>query len=282
MNPIVKLALAEDLGQRGDVTTNIFVPARARLRGAVVSRQAGVICGTELARDVFRALDPGCRVAILVGDGRRIRPGQKVMKVSGGRGLLSAERAALNFLQHLSGIATLTALFVAQVRGTKAKIYDTRKTLPGWRALEKYAVLCGGGRNHRMGLYDAAMLKDNHWAAGEDVEAGVRALRRLYPGLPLIIEADTLAQAERALKLGADVILLDNMSRTSLERAIRLIRKAKPKTQIEISGGVNLKTVRGLARLGPDRISIGRLTHSAPALDLGLDLDFNPNCKPRE
>jgi nicotinate-nucleotide pyrophosphorylase (carboxylating) len=274
MNPLVKAALAEDLGRLGDVTTTLFVPTGARLKGRVVSRQTGVICGTKLARDVFRAVDPGCRVTINVPDGRPVRPGQQVMEVYGGRGLLTAERTALNFLQHLCGVATLTARFVAKARGTRARIYDTRKTLPGWRALEKYAVRCGGGVNHRMGLHDAVMLKDNHWAAGGDVAAGVRALRRRHPGMPLIIEADTLSQAKRALELEADVILLDNMGRSSLKRAIALIRRTRPKTQIEISGGVSLETARGLARLGPDRISIGRLTHSAPALDLGLDLDF--------
>ena len=269
---LIRLALREDLGRRGDVTTALFVPPQTRLRGRVAARQPGVVCGTKIARQVFRACDPGCRVRILVPDGGRVRAGQAVMEVSGGRGLLTAERTALNFLQHLSGVATATAAYAAAVQGTRAAILDTRKTLPGWRALEKYAVRCGGGRNHRMGLYDAAMVKDNHWLKAADLSRAVAALRKRRPRLPLVMEADRLDQVQRALELGADIILLDNMARPSLRRAIRLIRQASPRTQIEVSGMVDLKSVRGLALLGPDRISIGRITHSAPALDLGLDL----------
>jgi len=269
---LIREALREDLGSRGDVTTELFVPPRARLRGFVRARQAGVICGTLIAARVLRACDPRCRVRVLVRDGGRIRPGQTVLAVSGGRGLLSAERTALNFLQRLSGIATATAAYVAAVRGTRAAILDTRKTLPGWRALEKYAVRCGGGRNHRMGLYDAVMVKDNHWLRATDFASAVRELRRRHPRLPLIMEADDLRQVRRSIELGTDVILLDNMPWARLRQAIRLVRKASPKTLIEVSGGVRLKDIRRLARLGPDRISVGRITHSAPALDLGLDL----------
>jgi nicotinate-nucleotide pyrophosphorylase (carboxylating) len=269
---LVREALREDLGARGDVTTRLFVPPSARFQGRVVARQAGVICGTAMARQAFRACDPGCRIRILVKDGDRVRAGQAVMEISGSRGVLTAERTALNFLQHLCGIATLTAAYAAAVRGTRAAILDTRKTLPGWRALEKYAVRCGGGRNHRMGLYDAVMVKDNHCLRSADFSRAVHELRRQYPRLPLIMEADQLDQVRRALELGADVILLDNMMITRLRQAIRLIRRTSSKTQIEISGGVELKMVRRLARLGPDRISIGRITHSAPSLDLGLDL----------
>ena len=269
---LIREALREDLGTRGDVTTRLFVPSRIRLRGFVRARQAGVICGTRLAAQVFRACAPGCRVRVLVRDGGKASPGQAVLAVSGGRGILTAERTALNFLQRLSGIATLTAAYVAATRGTKAAILDTSKTLPGWRALEKYAVRCGGGRNHRLGLYDAVMIKDNHWLRPEIFGAAVRKLRRRLPRLPLIMEADDLRQVRRALALAADIILLDNMPRPLLRRTIRLIRGASPKTRIEISGGVSLPEVRALARLGPDRISVGRITHSAPALDLGLDL----------
>jgi len=171
----------------------------------------------------------------------------------------------------MSGVATLTQTYVDRVRGTRAKILDTRKTLPGWRALDKYAVACGGGVNHRMGLYDAAMVKDNHWLGGRLAE-GARLLRARHPRAALIMECDTLAQAEKALALKPDVLLLDNMPPKLLRTAIRRLRALAPRVQLEISGGVNLKTVRALAKLGPDRISIGRLTHSAPALDLGLDL----------
>ncbi|MCX5795767.1 MAG: carboxylating nicotinate-nucleotide diphosphorylase [Elusimicrobia bacterium] len=269
---LIREALREDLGRLGDVTTKLFVPARTRWHGSVRARQAGVICGTRIAAQVFRACDPGCKVRVLVRDGGRVRPGQAVLAVSGGRGLLTAERTALNFLQRLSGVATATSAYVAAVRGTKAAILDTRKTLPGWRALEKYAVRCGGGRNHRMGLYDAVMVKDNHWLKPEAFGEAVRRLRRRHPSLPLIMEADDLRQVRRGLEFGADVILLDNMPRPRLRRAIRFIRKTSPKTLIEVSGGVGLKGLRPLARLGPDRISVGRITHSAPALDLGLDL----------
>ncbi len=269
---LIREALREDLGRCGDVTTRLFVPKAARLRGQVRARQAGVVCGTDIARQVMRACDPGCRVRVLVQDGGRVKPGQTVMEVAGGRGLLSAERTALNFLQRLSGIATLTAAYAAAARGTRARILDTRKTLPGWRELEKYAVRCGGGCNHRMGLYDAAMVKDNHWLNPQDFGRAVAELRRRHPRLPLIMEADRLDQVRLALDLGADIILLDNMSRPRLNRAIQLIRRGSPRTLIEVSGGVGLDQVRALAKLGPDRISVGRITHSAPALDLGLDL----------
>ncbi len=267
---LIREALKEDLGARGDVTTALFVPKSLRLRARVVARRPGVLAGVEVARDVFKSVEPRCRARLLARDGSRVRAGQAVLEVSGGRGILTAERTALNFLQHLSGIATATAAYVARVKGTRAKIYDTRKTLPGWRDLEKYAVRCGGGSNHRLGLFDAAMVKDNHWTT--DIAAGARALRRRYPKLPLIVEADTRAQVRRALEVGADIILLDNMRRGELKRSISLIRSASRRTRIEISGGVTLASVRALARLGADRISIGAITHSAPALDLGLDL----------
>jgi nicotinate-nucleotide pyrophosphorylase (carboxylating) len=269
---LVREALREDLGKLGDVTTRLFVPARTRWQGLVRARQAGVICGTAIASQVFRACDPGCKVRVLVRDGGKVRPGQAVLSVSGGRGLLAAERTALNFMQHLSGVATATAAYVAAVRGTRAAILDTRKTMPGWRLLEKYAVRCGGGRNHRMGLFDAVMVKDNHWLQSKDFALAVQKLRRRHPRLPFILEADDMGQVRRGLELGADVLLLDNMPLARLRQAIKTIRKLSPKTLIEISGGVGLKDLRRLARLEPDRISVGRITHSAPALDLGLDL----------
>ena len=269
--PLLRAALREDLGSAGDVTTRFFVPAGAWIKARVVSREAGVICGLPVAAAAFKACDPGAMVRSLVRDGARVRAGQAVLEVSGGRGLLTAERTALNFLQRLSGVASLTRRYADLVRGTRAKILDTRKTLPGWRALDKYAVACGGGFNHRRGLYDAAMVKDNH-TLGLALEDGARALRRNYPKLALIVECDTPAQATRALAVKPDVILLDNMSPSVLRAEIKRLRRLAPKVQLEVSGGVSLKNVRALARLGPDRISIGRLTHSAPALDLGLDL----------
>lgn len=268
---LLRAALAEDLGRAGDVTTRFFVPEGTRFSVRVVSREAGVVCGLEVAAAAFNACEPRCRVTMLARDGARVRPGQAVMAVKGGRGLLTAERTALNFLQRMSGVASMTRLFVDRVRGTRARILDTRKTLPGWRALDKYAVACGGGLNHRQGLYDAAMVKDNHYLGG-GLEEGAKRLRRAHPRLPLIIECDTPAQVTRALALKPEVVLLDNMRGPRLRREIRRIRSLAPRVKIEVSGGVGLSEVRALAKLGPDRISIGRLTHSAPALDLGLDL----------
>lgn len=267
--PLLRAALAEDLGRAGDVTTRFFVPRTAKVKARIVSRETGVICGLEIAAAAFKACDPRARVSLLARDGDRVRPGRAVLAVSGGPGLLTAERTALNFLQRLSGVASLTRRYADRVKGTRAKILDTRKTLPGWRALDKYAVASGGGVNHRLGLYDAAMVKDNHY--GGDLAAGAARLRRAFPKMPLIIECETPAQTARALALRPDSILLDNMRGARLRREIKRIRSAAPRVKIEVSGGVDLTSVRALALLGPDYISIGRLTHSAPALDLGLD-----------
>lgn len=269
---LARLALREDLGRGGDLTTRHFVPRGARFQGFVVARGPGVLCGLEAAREVLRLACPAARFLPLSRDGRRVRRGQRLARVEGPRCVLTAERVALNFLQRLSGVATLARAYADRLRGTRARLYDTRKTLPGWRALEKYAVRCGGGRNHRMGLYDAALLKDNHWAwAGPDLERRARyfkARRRV----PLIFEAKTRAQIERALRCGADVVLLDNMPPSRLRREIRFLRRASPRTRVEASGGVTLANIRAVARLGPDRISVGRVTHSAPALDMSLEL----------
>ncbi len=270
---LIQAALKEDLGSRGDVTTEFFVPKGARLSGRVVAKQAGVISGTELAAEVFRRVDRRTRVAILKKDGSRVKPGDGVIKVSGGPALLTAERTALNFLQRMSGVATLTSVYAAKLKGTRAKVLDTRKTLPGWRELDKYAVKCGGGENHRFGLYDAVLAKDNHWASGVDMAAAVKAARRKYPGLIVELEADDMAQVERALAAKADVILLDNMSPALLGKAIGLVRRAAPRVKIEVSGGVTPATIGAIGRLGPDYVSVGRITHSAPALDLSLEIE---------
>jgi len=269
--PLLRAALREDLGRDGDLTTRFFVAPSARLKGRVVSREPGVVCGLAVAAAAFKACDPGARVLLLARDGARVRRGQAVLEVAGSRAILSAERTALNFLQRLSGVATLTRRYVDRARGTRARILDTRKTIPGWRALDKYAVACGGGVNHRMGLYDAAMVKDNHHVSGR-LEEGAAELRRRRPRAPLIVECDTPEEVERALRLSPDVILLDNMGPPQLRAMISRVRRVAPRIQIEVSGGVSLGRVRALARLGPDRISVGRLTHSAPALDIGFDL----------
>jgi nicotinate-nucleotide pyrophosphorylase (carboxylating) len=172
----------------------------------------------------------------------------------------------------MSGVATLTALYSARLSGTRARVFDTRKTLPGWRALDKHAVRCGGGRNHRFGLYDAVLLKDNHWAGGRDVAAGVRQARRRYPGILVELEAADMEQVRRAAEAGADIVLLDNMTPARLREAIAWLRRRAPRVEIEVSGRVSLKTIRSIGKLGPDRISVGRVTHSAPALDLSLEI----------
>jgi nicotinate-nucleotide pyrophosphorylase (carboxylating) len=270
----VKLALAEDLGRQGDVTTQATVPATARARAVLRARETLVVCGTEFAAAAFRQLAPRIKIKILVGDGQPVKAGTDLMEVSGpARAILSAERVALNFIQRLSGVATLTAAFVAAAGQTGAEIIDTRKTTPGWRNFEKYAVACGGGRNHRIGLFDMVLIKDNHLAAlrtakPNAVAAAVQRARQQYPKLRVEVEADTLAQVAQAVAAGADVILLDNMKLAQLRAAVKLVAG---RAQTEASGGVNLKTIRGIARTGVDFISVGALTHSAPAVDIGLD-----------
>lgn len=271
----VRESLAEDLGRAGDLSTTRFL-SPARTFSAVVKVKApGVLCGVAAAREVLRQACPRAKARWLAADGARVRPGQVVARIAGPRELLSAERTLLNFLQHLSGVATLAARYVDAVKGTRARIYDTRKTLPGWRALEKYAVRCGGAQNHRMGLYDMVMLKDNHWAGSSPAELAskVAAFRRSHPRIPIQVEADSLGRLEAALALRPDLILLDNMGPALLRRAIALCRRRAPRVKLEVSGGVDLKTVRALAALGPDRISVGKLTHSAPALDISMKFE---------
>jgi len=271
LDAVVKGALEED-GAFNDLTTIATVVSERRARGALVAREAGVICGIALALDAFRLLDPKVAIRIDVEDGTRVTPGASVMFVNGNaRALLSAERVALNFLQRLSGIASLTAQFVAAVEGTEAKILDTRKTTPGWRQLEKYDVRAGCGYNHRLDLSSAFLIKDNHLAALDgDIGMAVRRARELAPEVKVEVECDNLDQVESALRAGADIIMLDNMSLEDMRAAVRLVRK---RAVLEASGGVNLTTVRGIAETGVDWISVGALTHSAPSLDLSLDFD---------
>ena len=273
---LIDLALAEDLGS-GDVTSRYFIPEGRRACAFVAVREDGVVSGVELAARVFSKVDSTLVVEILISDGSRVAAGALLIRVEGSaRSILTAERTALNFLQHLSGVATLTARYVEQVKGTRAQILDTRKTTPGYRLLEKQAVLDGGGTNHRLGLYDRAMVKDNHLAAegGTDaIQAAIYQLESDQPGVDVELEADNLEQVRAFLALdGVDFILLDNMSLEELRTAVEM-RGERSKSQLEASGGVTLETLREIADTGVDFISVGALTHSAPALDVGLDFE---------
>lgn len=271
---LVMMALEEDIGE-GDVTSGYFVPEDRVSRAFVTVRKDGVVSGVDLAKQVFHEVDPNLEVQVMVEDGSRVGAGAMLMRVEGrARSILTAERTALNFLQRLSGVATLTSRYVDLVKHTRAAILDTRKTTPGYRALEKKAVADGGGTNHRMGLYDRAMVKDNHLAA----EGGLAALQQAIhlvkmekPHVQVELEADRLEQVADFLKLdGVDYILLDNMSLEQLREAVEM-RGEKQRIRLEASGGVNLETVEDIAETGVDFISVGALTHSAPALDIGLD-----------
>ncbi len=271
----VREALKEDIGP-GDVTTLATVPLEAVNHAAMVARAPLVVAGIEFAEVAFRELDPAVKIDRLVSDGTHLKAGQTILKVSGKtHGLLSAERVALNFVQRLSGVATATARYVELVKGTKARILDTRKTTPGWRRFEKYAVACGGGQNHRIGLYDMVLIKDNHLAAlagakPNPVAAAVSRARAKYPQLKVEVEADNLEQVRQAVEAGADIILLDNMSPEQLREAVRIVGG---RVKTEASGGVNAATCRSIAETGVDLISIGAITHSAAAVDVALDFD---------
>lgn len=272
---LIALALAEDLGDAGDRTTLSTIPAIATATAAFAVRSGGVVAGLPVAALVCEAVDSSLVFTPTVPDGTTLPPKGRAATVAGKlQSILIAERTALNFLQRLSGVASLTRKYVDAVAGTRATVLDTRKTTPGWRLLEKYAVRCGGGTNHRVGLYDAILIKDNHIAGvGGDVSAAVRAART-YPGnagLPVEVEVDTLEQLDRVLAERPEIVLLDNMPAEVLRQAVTMRDAASPGTKLEASGGVNLTTIRGMAEAGVDRISVGAITHSAPALDIGLD-----------
>lgn len=263
-------ALAEDLAGGIDVTTAATVPPATRGRAELVARRPGVIAGIPVARAVFGLVSASLGCAGQVSDGERVAAGQVLLSVSGPVApILTAERTVLNLLCHLSGIATLTRQWADAVAGTAARIRDTRKTTPGLRMLEKYAVRCGGGVNHRMSLSDAALIKDNHVAAAGSVAAAFAAVRAQAPGLPLEVECDTLDQVAEALAAGADLILLDNFAVADMTAAVRL---ADGHALLEASGGLTLGSARAVAETGVDYLAVGALTHSAPALDIGLDL----------
>lgn len=271
LNPI-DLALAEDIGS-GDLTSQFFVgPQRGKAR--IFAKEAAVAAGVEVGAEVFRRVDPKLKVRVVRESGTHVVKGSTVLEISGPvRSILTGERVALNFIQRLSGVATLTRRFVEAVGKNKARILDTRKTTPGLRALEKAAVVAGGGVNHRFGLYDMVMVKDNHLLATQKLpalQAAIRKFRRAHPGLRVELEADTLRQVRNFLTLeGVDVILLDNMQPATLAAAVRL---GAGRVQFEASGGVSLETVPGIAATGVDFISVGALTHSARAIDFSLEL----------
>lgn len=268
--PIVTAALAEDLGRAGDVTSLACIGAEARLTAVFAARKPGVVAGLSCARLAIAELDPTAEIRLMAAEGEAVAAGAKLAWVeANARALLSAERTALNLMGRLSGIATLTRAYVDAVAGTDAKIVDTRKTTPGLRALEKFAVRCGGGVNHRFGLDDAILIKDNHVAACGSVGEAVRRAKT-YAGhlMKVEVEVDTLDQFDEALAEAPDVIMLDNFS---LKEMAEAVRRAAGRVVLEASGGINLETVRGVAETGVDVISVGALTHSASVLDIGLD-----------
>ena len=275
LDAFVTATLAEDLGEggpeKGDVTSAAVIPADARFRAVMDSRDAITVCGLDIAAAFFRRLDPEAAIDPLVADGDRVGRGTDLMRIEGrARALLTAERSALNTIQHLSGIATLTRSYVDRIAGTGATLLDTRKTIPGLRRLEKYATRTGGAKNHRLGLWDAAMIKDNHVAVAGDVGEAVR--RAKAAGIAeIIVEVDRVDQIEPALAAGATHLLLDNMNPPTLRGAVTLVGGRVP---TEASGGVTLETIRAIADTGVTYVSVGRLTQSAPAADIGLDFQL--------
>lgn len=271
LDAFVRATLAEDLGDAGDITSAAVIPADAVFAGVMDSRDAITVAGLPIAQAFFRALDPDVEIEALVRDGDRVAPGTDLMRLRGrARAMLTAERSALNTVQHLSGIATLARTYADAIAGTGATLLDTRKTLPGLRVLEKYATRTGGARNHRMGLWDAAMIKDNHVAVAGSVEQAVR--RAVGAGISeVIVEVDRLEQIAPALDAGATHLLLDNMAPDTLRQAVALVAGRVP---TEASGGIRLDTIRAVAETGVTFISVGRLTQSAPAADIGLDFEL--------
>ena len=275
---IVRDALQEDLGS-GDVTTSSVIPDAQKARGVALAKRAGVLAGVEVSAKVFRTTDPSCKIVIRKGDGSRLGEGDSIMEVEGlAAPMLMAERVALNLLQRMSGIATETAKFVEATKGLKVKIVDTRKTTPGLRMLEKYAVVVGGGFNHRFGLYDGVLVKDNHIALlrglGVNLSEAVRALKAKVPHTMRVeVEVSDLAKVREALEAGADALLLDNMNADEIRAAVKLV---SGRAMLEASGGITLENVRRIAETGVDVISVGAITHSAPSLDISLEIEPVP------
>jgi len=275
---LVTMALAEDIG-RGDITAEHAVGPEVRGRAVIVAKASGVLAGQPVARQVFRQVDSRTRIHMAVPDGARVEPGTRVLEITGpARAILAGERAALNFLQRLSGIATMTHRLAALIAGTRARVYDTRKTIPGYRALDKYAVRLGGGVNHRDGLYDQVLLKENHFVAaaaeGRDFAATIRRARKLAGRrFRVEVETESLAQFRTALAEGADIIMLDEFSLANTRKAVAEAGARDPRPELEASGGITERNIRRVAETGVDRISLGALTHSVKALDLALYME---------
>jgi nicotinate-nucleotide pyrophosphorylase (carboxylating) len=278
---LIELALDEDLGPGlspvADITSRCFADPTAEGVTALVARRPGVLAGVPAAELVFARIDPRLQFVTLIQDGKLLKPGARIATVAGRMtSILTAERTALNFVQQLSGMATLTHDYVQAVAELPAKILDTRKTIPGWRLLSKYAVRQGGGHNHRMGLHDMILIKDNHWAAmpaPRALDKWLRAFRTDHPGIPIEIEVESPAKLDEVLAVRPDIVLLDNMPPERIREAVRRRNAVAPGVLLEASGGVDLQTVRAIAETGVDRISVGALTHSAPALDIALDYE---------
>jgi|SRR6185437_10182648 len=269
----VAAALREDVGS-GDVTAQL-VPGDQRVRGRVVTREDAVLCGRPWAEETFRRLDPGIRLAWRATDGERVAAGAVIFEIEGrARPILTGERTALNFLQLLSATATQTSRFAAAVAGTGCTVIDTRKTLPGLRTAQKYAVRCGGGRNHRMGLYDMVLIKENHIAAAGSIGGAIAAARRVGQGIKVEVEVESLQELEEALRAGPDIVLLDDFSLEDLAAAVALNRSRGEPVALEASGSVSLETVRAIAATGVDFVSSGGLTKNVRAIDLSMRLDF--------
>jgi nicotinate-nucleotide pyrophosphorylase (carboxylating) len=266
LNSVI-LALREDIGS-GDITTNSIVPFGKKASARIIAKENGIICGISIARLVFQSVDRTIEFSEKIKDGKAVKKGDVVAIIKGpARGILTAERSALNFLQRLSGIATFTSKFV-RAAGKKVKVLDTRKTAPGLRILEKYAVKIGGGFNHRIGLFDAVLIKDNHISVAGNLTKAVELAKKKHKWIE--VEAKTLGQVQEAIKAGASRIMLDNMSISDIKKASQLIRASKNNIEIEVSGGITIKNIRNIAGTGIDYISIGAITHSAPALDISL------------
>ncbi|MDR2252113.1 MAG: carboxylating nicotinate-nucleotide diphosphorylase [Endomicrobium sp.] len=278
LNTLIKIALEEDAAFN-DITSKNFVPENKNAKAILIANKDGVLAGVNIFVKVFKTLDESCKAAIKKKDGDFLKKGDKILEIAGSaRTILSGERTALNFLQYMSGIATLTNIFVKAVGNSKAKIYDTRKILPGYRELAKYAVKCGGGTNHRMGLSDMALIKDNHLKLIKNLASEISDFREKYKNIKVEVECESLSEVKNALAAKANIIMLDNTTFKIAGKMIDLIRKSSTQNynpEIEISGGINFDTVKEFAKLDIDRISIGMITHSASALDITLEVDIN-------